>query len=286
MLKNDLISKYIKPLTPHPTSLRQSGDLKAKVKCVLFDVYGTLFISESGDISIAKRESQQIDKLDNLLLQFKIDQTPQSILKTFFEVIDQQHQKQRAEGIDFPEVEIDQIWKQVLKIDDLDIIRAFALEFELIVNPVYPMPHLEKMLTSCRKLNILMGIISNAQFYTPFLFKWFLGADPENLGFHPDLMFFSYKFGYAKPSTFLFRRAAEKLERMNIPANAALYLGNDMLNDIYPAKKAGFQTALFAGDARSLRLREDDSRCRNLSADIVITDLEQLFYQVNAKRKA
>jgi len=142
------------------------------------------------------------------------------------------------------------------------------------------------MLTRCRKSNILMGIISNAQFYTPFLFKWFLGLAPENLGFHPDLMFYSYRFGYAKPSTFLFRRAAEKLEQMDIPTSAALYLGNDMLNDIYPAKQAGFQTALFAGDARSLRLRENDSRCSNLSADIVITDLEQLLYHVNAKRKA
>ena len=286
MPKNDLISKYIKPLSPHPTSMGQSGNLKTKVKCVLFDVYGTLFISGSGDISIAKRGSQQIDKLENLLLQFKIDQTSQSLLNAFFDAIEQQHEQQRAQGIDFPEVEIDQIWKQVLKIDDLNNIRAFALEFELIANPVYPMPHLEKMLTSCRKLNILMGIISNAQFYTPFLFKWFLGADPENLGFHPDLMFFSYKFGYAKPSTFLFQQAAEKLEQMDIPVNAALYLGNDMLNDIYPAKQVGFQTALFAGDARSLRLRKNDSRCSNLSADIVITDLEQLLHQVNAKRKA
>ena len=50
-----------------------------------------------------------------------------------------------------------------------------------------------------------------------------------------------------------------------------------MLNDIYPAKQLGFQTALFAGDARSLRLRADDPRCRNLSADLVLTDLEQLI---------
>jgi putative hydrolase of the HAD superfamily len=54
-------------------------------------------------------------------------------------------------------------------------------------------------------------------------------------------------------------------------------VGNDMLNDIYPAKKLGFQTALFAGDARSLRLRTDDPRCRNLSADLILTDLEQLI---------
>ncbi len=50
-----------------------------------------------------------------------------------------------------------------------------------------------------------------------------------------------------------------------------------MLNDIYPAKKAGFNTALFAGDTRSLRLRKDVAECKTLSPDIVITDLIQLL---------
>jgi len=50
-----------------------------------------------------------------------------------------------------------------------------------------------------------------------------------------------------------------------------------MLNDIYPAQKVGFQTALFAGDKRSLRLRNDDPRCKNLKPDLVITDLIQLL---------
>lgn len=281
MPKRDLLAKYIKTLTPHPTSMGPSGTLANKVKCVLFDIYGTLFVSGSGDISIAKRESYQTDKLAKLLLAFGIDQTPQSILNAYFDAIAQHHKQQKDKGVDFPEVEIDQIWRQVLKLDDLDTARTFALEFELIANPVYPMPHLTKVLARCRKSNILMGIISNAQFYTPLLFEWFLGADLKDLGFHPDLIFFSYNFGYAKPSILLFRHASEKLEKMNIPAKAALYVGNDMLNDIYPATQVGFQTALFAGDARSLRIRENVSRCRNLSADIVITDLEQLLDHIN-----
>ena len=64
---------------------------------------------------------------------------------------------------------------------------------------------------------------------------------------------------------------------MGIPADAALYIGNDMLNDVAPAQKVGFKTALFAGDARSLRLRRNHPQCKNLSADIVITDLMQLL---------
>ena len=75
----------------------------------------------------------------------------------------------------------------------------------------------------------------------------------------------------------MFNVAAEELEKMGVSAHSVLYVGNDMLNDIYPAKKTGFKTALFAGDARSLRLREKNPKCKDLSADIIITDLIQIL---------
>ena len=274
---SDSISKYIRPLSPRVTALQPSGELATKVKCIMFDVYGTLFVSGSGDIGIFRQKAQQTEQLKNLLQKFGIRRSPDDILNDFFTTIDNEHAKLKANGVDFPEVEIDKIWMRVLNKNNLDFIRTFAVEFELIVNPVYPMPNLEKMLLNCKESNLRMGIVSNAQFYTPTLFQWFLGSNLEDLGFHPDLMLFSYRFGYAKPSIYLFQLAAESLQNMGIPVNAALYLGNDMLDDIYPAQKVGFKTALFAGDARSLRLREDDPKCKNLSADIVITDLKQLI---------
>jgi len=97
------------------------------------------------------------------------------------------------------------------------------------------------------------------------------------LGFDPGLVFYSYQFEVAKPSPVLFRKAAETLKAKGIQPSDVLYLGNDMLNDIYPAKAIGFQTALFAGDKRSLRLRAGDSRCKKLTPDLVITDLIQLI---------
>jgi len=277
MLKNNLLSKYMKPLLPRPTSFQRSGKLEDKIQGILFDIYGTLFISGSGDIGTAKGKSYTAENLENLLNTFGIPQTPPEILNRFFATIETTHQTLNEKGVDFPEVEIDRIWMRVLEIDDLDTVRAFAVEFEWIVNPVYPMPNLEKTLSTCNALNVLLGIISNAQFYTPYLFKWFLDSSPEDAGFHPDLIFYSYKFGYAKPSIFMFDAAAEELGKMGVSPHSVLYVGNDMLNDIYPANKAGFRTALFAGDARSLRLRENDPRCKDLSADIVITDLIQIL---------
>jgi len=277
MLNKHLVSKYIHPLNPVSTSLNPSGSLQEKIKCLLFDLYGTLFISETGDINISKKKLGETRQIEQLLLKFKIDKTPQTLLHNFFNTIKKKHAELKEKGIEFPEVEIDQIWMSVLQNTDMDLVRDFAVEFELIVNPVYPMPHLNKLIPACKDKNLLMGIISNAQFYTPFLFNWFFDSNMERLGFNPDLIFFSYRFGYAKPSNLLFQAAIEKLKSRDIHPYSVLYIGNDMLNDIYPAKNAGFQTALFAGDARSLRLRKDDPRCKNLSADLVITDLIQLL---------
>lgn len=281
MLNKKQISQYITPLSPIPTTLRQSGNLKKKIKCMMFDIYGTLFISGSGDISIAKKKSpeayEESYELEQLLIKFKIRKTPKAVLNDLFSGIEKKHEKLRKQGIDFPEVEIDRIWMSILKNNDPVMVREFAVMFELIVNPVYPMPNLKEMLSACKKSKVLLGIISNAQFYTPYLFEWLLDSNLEKLGFHPDLILFSYRSGHAKPSPFMFQSAVERLKHLNVLASSALYIGNDMLNDIYPAKKTGFNTALFAGDTRSLRLRGDVAECKNLSADLVITDLIQLL---------
>lgn len=277
MPKHDLSPYDIKPLSPLPTALRPRGRLEEKIRCILFDIYGTLFISGSGDISITRQQSRQTQKFETLLDKYQINKPSQTILNDLFFAIEREHKRQKNKGRDFPEVEIDRIWARVLDIREIDRVRSFSVEFELIVNPVYPMPNLKKTLSACKHSNVLMGIISNAQFFTPYLFDWFFESNPKDLGFNSNLIFYSYKYGHAKPSTFMFDLAAKQLEDMSISKHSVLYIGNDMLNDIYPAKKLGFKTGLFAGDARSLRLRENNPKCKYLSADIIITDLVQII---------
>lgn len=273
----ELASEYTHPLTPLPTSLRPGGRLMERVRCVLFDIYGTLFISASGDLSVARKTSPEGQKLQRLMQKFNIRQTPRDLIKELYQAIEYEHRRLRDDGVDYPEIRIDQIWKQILDSEDLESVRRFAVEYELIANPVFPMPNLDQTLAACKNQNLTMGLISNAQFFTPLLFEWFLHATPEDLGFHSDLILLSYQLQHAKPAPVLFEKAATVLKTMGLGPDACLYVGNDMLNDIYPAKQIGFQTALFAGDARSLRLRTDDARCLNLAADLVLTDLGQLI---------
>lgn len=267
----------ITPMNPIPTGLLPQGVLSHKVEVVLFDIYGTLFISGSGNIGIAEKDSENTFKLNPLFQKFSIKDPVENVLKAYFSEIEKAHATLRSKGVDFPEIRVEEIWKTVLGKANMENVLDFSIEYEMCMNPVSPMPNVLETLDYCREKNVWMGIISNAQFYTPRLFNIFFNADLASLGFDRDLIFLSYQLGYAKPSSYLFQQAVLRLAQNKISPESVIYVGNDMLNDIYPAQKAGFQTALFAGDKRSLRLRDDDPRCKNLEPDLVITDLIQLL---------
>ncbi len=275
MIPEHLANRF-SPLEPIPTGLDPVLPPQGKIEAVLFDVYGTLFISGSGDISLAQSVDRADDLLAALLLKFDIETPPDILQKHFFAAIKASHAAGRQQGKPYPEVEIDVIWQSVTGVEDLQRVRQFAIEYELLVNPVAPMPHLAEVLSACRTAGVAMGIISNAQFFTPLLFDWFLDATPAELGFSEELLFYSWQWGLAKPSQKLFQTALQKLADRGTSPQKTVYIGNDMLNDVLPARLAGFKTALFAGDKRSLRLRSDDPRCTQLKSDMVLTDLTQL----------
>ncbi|OHB80611.1 MAG: hypothetical protein A2V98_01020 [Planctomycetes bacterium RBG_16_64_12] len=155
-------------------------------------------------------------------------------------------------------------------------LERLAVEYEARANPVWPMPGLRACLGSLTEKGLLLGIISNGQFYTQELFPALLGQRAEFWGFDSELQYYSYQHGRAKPAPELYEMAARALRRRGVKPAEVLYAGNDMLNDIRPARAAGFRTALFAGDARSLRLRQGDPQLDGISPDVVLTALAQL----------
>jgi len=268
-----------------PSGALKEGAPKNTIKAILFDVYGTLFISRAGDISIARQESgYKMAKIVDLLRRYRLKKEPEPFLDEFFGAIERKKDELRSRGIDYPEVDIKEIWQTITGFEDNELVRRFAIEYELVVNPLYPMPRAEELLALCKEKRIPMGIISNAQFYTLHLFSSLMGGNLEDLGFSRALLFFSYVSRYCKPSLILFERAAEALAKCGIAIENALYIGNDMLKDICPAQKTGFQTALFAGDGRSLNMREDDERIRGVSPDMVVTDFSQIMEFVGEQK--
>jgi putative hydrolase of the HAD superfamily len=248
------------------------------IRAVAFDIYGTLFISGSGDIGIASATGRE-EAMRRVVTDAGLADPPTGLVERFLACIRAEHARLKAVGVEFPEVEIREIWQSFLA--DLGLspgpeqIERMAIEYECAVNPVWPMPGLAECLETLRKRpETTLAIVSNAQFFTPLLFEAFLDASPEALGFAPELSIYSYAHRQAKPGAALYQFLAKSLEWHGIAPEETLYVGNDMRNDIAPAASIGFRTALFAGDKRSLRLREEDRL--SVAPDAVLTELLQI----------
>ncbi len=277
------IAAASKPLEPLPTSQAPQLQELAGISVILFDIYGTLLISASGDVGtlLGDEASQPMAETVRTVFSDKEEWAiPDADALTTR--IRAAHAAAKGKGVEYPEVDIRDIWRDVLQTTGLknpsrELCERVALEYELRVNPVWPMPGLEAILMEVGQRQLRLGIVSNAQFYTPLLFPALTKKTLEEWGFDADLCVWSWQCLEAKPSTGLFAKALDRLTDQGIAASHVLYVGNDMRNDIWPAATSGCRTALFAGDARSLRLREEDPRVKDAKPDLIVTHLSQLL---------
>ncbi len=278
------IEALTSPLTPQPTGTTPRLDPIPRIRAVLFDIYGTLVISGSGDIGLttaattggAFHEAWTAAELAPSLLPPGFD-GPAALSAH----IRAEHARRRAGGVEHPEVDIVAIWRTLLA--DLGLasdhrrLRRLALEYELRVNPVWPMPGLTTLIESLGQRELVLGIVSNAQFYTPLMLEAFLRRSMDRAGFDLRCCAWSYRQGVAKPSRAIYGPALAGLyAHHGIHPDEVLYIGNDMRNDVWPARALGCRTALFAGDARSLRLRAGHAQMQGVEPDRVVTVLGQL----------
>ncbi len=279
------------PLEPLQTNIKPLLEWSGKIRCIIFDIYGTLLISASGDIgflngaSLSTNFYKALEKSDIVIHHKDAGETG---LKLFTNEIKKNHSIKRESGIDYPEVDIVEIWESViLYMEEKNLlgenipknkILSTAVWFECLTNPVWLMPYALNLLLRLKEKKIHLGIISNAQFYTPLIFPALTGYTLKSLGFNSKLTEYSYKTGIAKPSTDIFFSVISRLKKeFSINPDEILYVGNDMLNDVYSAKSAGINAALFAGDRRSLRLRKGDTAVKKIKPDLIITNLDQIL---------
>lgn len=260
------------------------------IRAVVFDVYGTLISSGVGDISLASQSNRDACLRASLIQNgFELtDASREHALDQQLHAIICQHQAQRrSEGVDYPEVEIRFVWQELIrslsdknwiKTNEPKEIEACIIDYECRVNPTQAMPNLLNTLQAIQERGLIMSIISNAQFYTQLLFEAWADQSIEALNFSTACNVWSYQELIAKPSAQLYTIAADRLfQHHAIQPTQILYIGNDIRNDIWPAQKIGFKTALFAGDDRSLRRRENDPDCARVVPDLVLTDLAHII---------
>ena len=299
MEKNCLISiKHLfdaqPELLPIPTFVTPRLSAESRIKCVLFDIYGTLLISGSGDIDKMRLSPscilESFSKCGIRIISSSPDKTAVYVIEKYKQTIYKLQNHGDKKDLDNPEIDIREVWKLLLRdlyreklIDKpwTGEVKLLAVHFEVLSNPVYPMPFMKDIILRLHERKIPLGIVSNAQFYTPLIMNYFLDRqiiDAEQVRyFDPDLSAFSYQEKLSKPNPALFEKPlAACRDKYRFESHEILFVGNDMLKDVYPSKKLGMRTALFAGDARSLRLREGTPELANVVPDYTLNSLEQI----------
>lgn len=294
MKTTDLHERFIKlsePLEPIGTNTLPSLQAITDIEVIAYDFYGTLFISGVGDIGIDDGNINAdllTEILENSGIEILDNSTGSEGFKIYNQVVDEQIQNLKKKGIEYPEPDIRTVWKDVLdRMKDQDLIQysdgdsiqdIVSVEFEARMNPVWPMADTVETLNHFKNQGFTQGIISNSQFYTPIVLEALTDQSLDDLGFEEKLLHWSFEENLKKPGLKFYEEFIDKLKNFNTdlsPFNV-LYVGNDMLKDVYPAKHVGMKTALFAGDKRSLKWREDDERCKDILPDLVITSLSDL----------
>lgn len=270
------IREHSSELDPLPSGEKPVIRSIPGIRGVVFDIYGTIMVSAAGDISLAGQSPTEAAR--TVLDYFGLGGDAAAFHQSYHDAVKRFSEVRRKEGVEFPEIEIREVWAEVLANNggDPGTAEIAGVVYECAANPVWPMPGLEPCLAGLGERGMALGIVSNAQFYTRELFPALCGKSLEELGFDPALMVFSYQLREGKPSRELYRSLATALAGQGIQPAEILYVGNDRLKDVWPAQLEGFRTALFAGDQRSLRWRREDGRLEGVEPDVVLTHLDQI----------
>lgn len=296
----ELILQKCLPLSPIPTGLEPDCEGRFNARAVLFDIYGTLLISGSGEVGSSTYDNNGVTVTPNfyrvldecgIVVHVGPEEFNSLCHQRFLDYICNRHEQLKTQGVEFPEVDILSIWHRLLSelslagvIEvqmDAGILVKTALLFELSSNPTWLMPEASDVLRELGNEGHILGIISNAQFYTPLILETLFDRSLDELGFAADAMSWSYLHNFAKPSLDLFSSVLKNLHKRGIAPDKVIYVGNDMRNDVSTARRLGLGTVLFAGDRRSLRLRKGENhQLQTCTPDAIITELRDLLHIV------
>src|SRR5690606_36721600 len=147
--------------------------------------------------------------------------------------IEENHARDRQKGIEFPAVDIHEVWRDVLRQlgadgwiaaepvpDDTTLL---ALEYEVRTNTLASMTDCLEVLDELRDKGMLLGLVSNAQIFTRLLFPALFERSLHGLGIPRELCAWSYQHRRAKPVTFLYEEVRDELQQRGVAAHEVLY---------------------------------------------------------------
>jgi putative hydrolase of the HAD superfamily len=236
------------------------------IRAVVWDANGTLvrILTDEGMDEIFRAAA-------HFLTYQGIDLCRQQVRELYFRIMTEQ---QHASPYAHPEFDAAGIWQRIIEGHQTAFTRALpAAKLEQMPLFLAEMsrgisrrqlglyPHAREVLDALRG-RYPLALVTDAQ-------TAYARGELHRVGLlgYFDPIIVSGDYGYRKPDRRLFQLA---LDGMNVTAQHALYVGNDMYRDIFGAREAGLKTVMFDSD-------QGKKAYRDCVPDYTITDLRELL---------
>jgi len=215
------------------------------IKAIFFDVNGTLI-----DILTDEGLPDIYRKIRNFLGYQGIFIHKSELRNLYYQIMKEQKTSSKNT---MPEYDATGIWRRIIELKQTDFTRSLppatleALPFLLA--------QMHRAFSLCRKLQVYPDVYAVLdKLYT--MYPLALISDAQSAYAKPELnrcgllkyfnpIIISGDYGYRKPDPRLFKMA---LDHHQLDPKNVIFVGNDMYNDVYGAKKLGMRSIFFASN--------------------------------------
>jgi hypothetical protein len=292
------------PAAPEPQPIRAKPHLVRlpEVRCVLWNVYGTLLAISGGEIWFEHPQPFVMGvALEKTIQEFKMwgsmsrkPGQPSEYLQQIYRQVLIELSSLPGGGEKCPEIPSDRMWEAILKrllqkdyrfdagfygsLNEFS--RKVAYFFHASLQGTVCYPGAAAALRYVSDHGLSQGLYADAQCFTPVQLQRGLAAqDPaasvEAL-LRNDLMVLSYEIGRRKPARRMLARLKEVIEQQGLEPGAVLHVGSRINQDLVPARRLGMRTALFVGDRDAVQATAEQLRDPVSRPDVLLTELSQI----------
>jgi hypothetical protein len=289
------------PPVPNPPKARPHLVRLSEVRCVLWNVYGTLLVIPGGEIWFEHPNDFIMNvALEKTIQEFKMWTSmsrkpgqPAAYMQQIYKQVFVEHKSAPA-GERFPEILSDQLWvavvKKLIQKDYKFDVGFFGALNELGEKIAYFF-HTSLQQTKCydgaavamthiAEKGLSQGLFGDGQCFTRVQLQRGLTEQRPDCNLDrlltEGLTFLSYDQRGRKPSERLWRQVMAALTNRRVEASRVLHVSSRIEKDLMTARRLGMKTALFAGDRESLQATPEQLKDPVSRPDVLLTDLSQI----------
>lgn len=199
------------------------------IKLIIFDLWHTL----------AQREGYHVSAIREIEQEFKINKPHKEVVKIFEKIVQTKRWETEYDAYKelLKELKINATKTNIMRVI---AIRGKAETHIILYDFVIP------LITQLKENKIKIGLLTNSSIFI----RKILEQDTDLLKYI-DIPLFSYELGTIKPDLKLFLEM-QRISKISNPKEIVM-IGDNLFDDIYPAKELGINTIHFKGNYEELK---------------------------------